>query len=53
MFSGTGLDKFLNKIDCNDVLKDGKIEAVQDLLEQQQVLYLLAIRSADCTKAWQ
>jgi len=27
----------------SNVLKDGKIEAVHDLLEQQQALYLLAI----------
>jgi len=45
MFSRTSLDKLLNKIDCSNVhvLKDGKIEAVHDLLEQQKVLYLLAI----------
>ena len=43
LFSRTSLDILLNKIDCSNVLKDGKIEAVNDLLEQQQVLYLLAI----------
>jgi len=43
-----------NKIDCSNVLKDGKIEAIYDLLEQQQaLLYLLAIWSTDCIKAWQ
>jgi len=35
LFSRTSLDKLLNKIDCSNVLKDGKIEAVHDLLEQQ------------------
>ena len=29
------------KIDCSSVLKDVKIEAVHDLLEQQEALYLL------------
>jgi len=29
----TSLDKLLNKIDCK-ISKDGKIEAVHDLLEQ-------------------
>jgi len=43
LFSGTSLDKLLNKIHCSKVLKDGKIEAVHDLLEQQQALYLLEI----------
>jgi len=43
MLSSTSLDKLLNKIDCSNVLKDGKIEVVHDLLEQQQALYLLAI----------
>jgi len=43
MFSRTNLDKLLNTINCSNVLKDGKIEAVYDLPEQQQPLYLLAI----------
>jgi len=43
----------MNKVDCSSVLKDGKLEAVDDLREQQQALYLLAIWYADCTKAWQ
>jgi len=43
MFRRTGLGKLLNKIDCSSVLRDGKIEAVHSLLEQQQALYLLAI----------
>jgi len=43
LFIRTSLDKLLNKIDCSNVLKDGKIEVVHDLLEQQQALYLLAI----------
>jgi len=43
MFSRTSIVKLLNKIDCSNVLKDGKIEAVHDLLEQQQALYLLAL----------
>jgi len=34
MFSRTSLDKLLNKIDCSSVLKDGKTEAVHDLLEK-------------------
>jgi len=29
MFSRTSLDKLINKIDCSNVLKDGKIESVQ------------------------
>ena len=41
MFSRTSLDKLLKKIDRSSVLKDEKIEAVHDLLEQQQSLYLL------------
>jgi len=32
-FSETTLDKLLNKIECSNVLKDGKIQAVHDLLE--------------------
>jgi len=53
LFSRTSLDKLLNKIDCSNVglLKDGKTEAVHDLLEQQQALNLLAICSADCTNS--
>jgi len=43
MFSRTSLDKLMNKVDCSSVLKDGKLEAVDDLREQQQALYLLAI----------
>ena len=39
LFSRTSLDELLNKIDCSNVLKDW-IEAVHDLLEQQQALYL-------------
>ena len=37
-FSRTSLDKLLSKIDCSNVLKAGEIEAVYDLLEQQQAL---------------
>jgi len=40
LFSRTSLDKLLNKIDSRNVLKDGKIEAVHDLFEQQQA-YLI------------
>jgi len=36
----------LNKIDFSSVKKDGKIEAVHDLLEQKQALCLLTIWSA-------
>jgi len=43
LFSIISLDKLLNKIDYSNALKDGKIEAVHDLLEQQQALYLWAI----------
>jgi len=43
LFSRASLNKLLNKIDCSNVLNDEKIEAVHDLLEQQQALYLLAI----------
>jgi len=43
MFSRTCLDKLLNKIDRSNVLKKWKIDAVHDLLEQQQALYLLAV----------
>ena len=43
MFRRTSLNKLLNKIDCSNALKDGKVEAVHDLLEQQQVLYVFAI----------
>jgi len=53
LFSRSNLDKLLNKIDCSNILKDGKIEAVHDVLKQQQALYLLAVWSPDCTKAWQ
>jgi len=40
MFSRTSPDKLLNKIHCSNVLKDEKIEAVHNLLEQQQAVYL-------------
>jgi len=43
LYSGTSLDKLLNKIDCSNVLKDRKIEAIHDLLELQEALYLLSI----------
>ena len=33
LLSRTSLDKLLNKIDCSIVLKNGKMEAVHDLLE--------------------
>jgi len=52
-FSRTSVNKLLNKIDCSSVSTERKIEAVHDLLEQQHPLYLLAVCSADCTKAWQ
>jgi len=38
LFSRTNLDKLLSKSDCSNVLKDGKIEAVHDPLEEQQAL---------------
>ena len=38
LFIRTSLDNLLNEIDCSNVMKDGKIEAVHDLLEQQQAL---------------
>ena len=53
LFSRTSLDKLLNEIDCSNVLKDGKIEGVHNLLDQQLALCLLTIWSADCTMAWQ
>jgi len=44
LFSKTSLDKLLNKINCSNILKDGKIEAIiHDLIEQQEALYLLTI----------
>jgi len=42
----TSLDRLLNKINSSSVLKDGKIEAVRSLLEQQETLYLLEIEYA-------
>jgi len=45
----TSLDKLLNKIDCSSALKDGKIKAIHDLLEQQQTLRLLVVL---VTQAW-
>jgi len=41
----TSLDRLLNKIDSSSVLKDGKIEAVQGLPEQQQILCLLLLET--------
>jgi len=38
LFSRTSLDKLLYKINCSSVSKDGKTDAVHNLLEQQQVL---------------
>jgi len=39
----------MNKIDCSIVLKNGKIEGVHDLHEQQQALYLLAFREHEAS----
>jgi len=38
VFSRISPDKLLNKIDCSSILKDGKIEIMYDLLEQQLAL---------------
>jgi len=43
MFSRTSLDKLLNKNHCSNVLKHEKVKVIHDLLEQQQVLFLLEI----------
>jgi len=43
IFSITSLDELLNEIDHSSVLKDGKIESIHDLVEQQQAFYRLVI----------
>jgi len=46
MFSRTSLDRLLNEIDSSSVWKDGKIEVVHGLPEQQQTLCLSETRYA-------
>jgi len=43
MLSRTSLNRMLNKIDSSSVSKDGKIEVIHGLLEQQQTFNVVHV----------